>query len=680
MAMRGRTLTVGLTLLVAFMALGVSPCLGQSAAERRIVETEKPIEVDGKLEEWTGFEELTIDKTPEGRTLLPSADLTVTAQLTFNAEYFYAAVRVVDDELVFPERRLAEGDSLLITLVDLDPAGGGRQYSTYGFAHSRGEDIKILVSRNGKAFPSSFVKDILLKVQPDADRKSIVYEVAIPWSYIPDFRPFLQPVWGVNLTCVDYDQKTHGALQLVPDISFEEDISGVRRGAPFRFVPRGPKAPEFQSMLNANHYFPGDEKTLSLAVNSPADGQGWELRFLLSSAAGIVQTKEDLSFGPGLRVLSFPIEVSKPSSGLYDFSVGVLDDRGTLRFSDDKQFFLIEPPEFEAYAAKIADIKKGELYAKDAVFRESLPTLEVRVQWTEDFMKTAPPFGDIDSLKRWSEEMKELLRNLEAGKPALFPPGRPVTLGYRSPGDGSLRSYAVFIPEWYDPKLRFPLYVTLGAGEGDAEREVSVVQMANYGPRVSRKAGDLIILAPASGLAADWYTGDSEKEILASIDHLKKLYSVNDKAVILDGFDRGAYGALRLALLSPGLFRGLVLRSGRYIPPESAKGENVFDLLDRAKDLKVLVLHGDQDDVAPVAEAQSIVTRLQKVAGESVKFIEVKDGGHLDYSRWGDVFGWVKDVLGDAVVKTKPPKRERERREPQNPEEPGSFFFFPRVP
>jgi hypothetical protein len=680
MAKRGRMRTALLAPLAALTVLGLSPCFSQSAAERKIVETEKPIDVDGKLDEWSGFEELLIDKTPEGKTVLPSADLTATAQLAFNAEYFYAAVRVVDDQLVFPERRLSEGDSLLITLVDLDPAAGGREYSTYGFTHMQGEDVKMLVSRDGRAYPNSFVKDILLKIQQAADRKSLVYEVAIPWSYIPDFRPFLQPVWGINLTCVDYDQKSHKALQLVPDIGFEEDISGVRQGAPFKFVPRVPKAPEFQSMLNANHYSPGDAKTLSLAVNSPTDGQGWELRLQQSSAAGNVQTKKDLSFGAGFSVLSFPVEVGKPTLGLYDFSIGILDDKATLRFSEDKQFFLVEPPELETYAAKIADIKKGELYAKDPVFRESLPSLEVRVKWTEDFMKTAPPFGEIDSLARWSQEIKELLRNLEAGKPALFPTGRPVTIGYRSPYDGTLRSYAVFVPEWYDAKLHFPLYVTLGAGEGDAEREVSVIQMANYGPRVSRKAGDLMILAPASGLAADWYSGESGKEILASIDHLKKLYSVNDKSVILDGFDRGAYGALSLALLNPGRFRGLVLRSGRYVPPESVEGENIFALFDRAKDLKFLFLHGDLDEVAPVAEARAVVERLEKVAGGAVKFIEVKDGGHLDASHWGDVFGWVKDVLGDAVVKTKPPKRGRERREPQNPEEPGSFFLFPRVP
>jgi pimeloyl-ACP methyl ester carboxylesterase len=651
--------------LFVVLLLGVPVCPGQVAAERSIVETNKPITVDGKLDEWGAFEELVIDKTPEGKTLLPSADLTVTARLAFDAEYLYVGVKVIDDQLVFPERLRREGDSLFLILVDLDPAADGRRYLTYMFSKGGAEDIKLLASRNGKPYPPSFVKDILLKVQPEADHKSIVYEAAIPWRYLPDFRPFLQPVWGVNLSCVDYDEKTHKTVQLVPDAGLEDSLSNARKGLAFRFLPHAAAAPEFQSLLSANHYFPQDQKRLDLAINSPSEKKGWQLRLQLSSASGNVQTKMPLAFGPGLSVLHFPIEVAKPVSGIYDFSLGVLDEKGSLRFSEDKQFFVLDPPEFGTYAAKIAEVKKGEAYAKDPVLRESLPTLEVRVQRAEEFMKRAAPFDDIDALERWNEEIKELLRYVEAGKPALFPTGRTASLGYRSPVDGTLRSYAVFIPEWYDKKYKFPLYVSLGGG-ADSEREVAVLEAVNYGPRVQRKAGDLIIFGAPPELAADWYADVSGKEILAAIESLKKLYSINDKDIILDGFDRGAYGALRLALLNPDTFKGVVLRSGKYIPSESAKSENVFELLDRAKKLSVLVVHGDLDELAPVADARALVERLIK-SGAAAKFIEVKEGGHADFDRWSEIFGWLDDLLGNAVVKTRPPRKVREKPE-QDPD------------
>ncbi len=667
-----RIACLGLGFLLLIAAPGPVSGAARPAEEGKIIQAAKAPVIDGSLDDWAGFEEMAVVGTPEGRTLPPSADLTVTARLAFDAEYFYAGINVLDDRIDFPARRLREGDSLYITLVDPGSMGESRRYSTYGFSFFQGEEIKWLVSRNGKANRPSFVKDIQIKIKTGEDKKSVVYEVAIPWRYIPDFRPLLQPVWGINLAYTDYDEKVHKTVQLVPDANFRDDLSSVRKGRPFRFVPGEPAVPEFQSMLSANHYFPDDKKTVSLAINSPAAVSGWELVMLLGSPEGNVQSKKSLSFGRGLSVLEFPVEIAKPAWGNYDFSLGLLDGKGALKFSDDKQFFLVQPPEFESVAAKIAEVKKGELYAKDAVFRESLPTVEVRLLWTEEFMKSADPFADIDPLRRWNEEIKELMRNVEAGRPALFPPGRAASLGYRSPTDGSLKSYTIMIPEWYDKKLRFPVFVTLGGGAADPERNVGLLEATNFGPRVGRKAGDLIFMEPPADLAQGWYAGPGGPEILAAIDHLKKLYSVNEKAISIDGFDRGAYGALRLALLNPGVFMGVSLRSGRYIPPEDLKSENLFDLFSRAGNLKILLVHGAEDELAPVTEARAIAARLEKL-GTGFRYIEVKDGAHSDYDRWPEIFGWLQDVLDGAVVKTKPPKKEKEGREPEADKAPAAL-------
>ena len=544
-----------LFLLFSIMTFGAALNGSRAAEEGKVFQAVKPLNVDGSLDDWAGVEEIPVERTPEGRVLAPSADLTVTARLSFDAENFYAGVKVVDDQLDFPTRRLHEGDSFYITIVDPGPAGESRRYSTYGFSFFRGEEIKMLVSRNGKRNVPSFVKDIQVKIKPAPDRKSAIYEVAIPWRYIPDFRPFLQPVWGINLAYIDYDAQAHKTVQLVSDMSFLDDLTGsgpgfagpmpgpdsirrepipseigrvapplrapdaesspaappmataARKGRGFRFVPGEPAAPEFQSLLSANRYFPRDEMTVSLAVNSPSAHSGWELVMLLSSPEGSVQSKKSLAFDRGMSILKVPIEISKPVWGVYDFSLGLLDEKGALRFSDDKQFFLIQPPEFEAVAAKIAEAKKGDLYAKDAVFRESLPTLEIRLLWTEEFMKSADPYADIDPLRRWNEEIKELLRNVEAGRPALFPAGRAASLGYRSPVDGALKSYAVVIPEWYDKSLKFPCSSRWRGGHG-GQRNVGFFEAINFSPRVGRRAGDLIFMEPSTEMAQGWYAGE----------------------------------------------------------------------------------------------------------------------------------------------------------------------------
>mgnify|MGYP001083817720 CR=1 FL=1 len=199
-------------------------------------------------------------------------------------------------------------------------------------------------------------------------------------------------------------------------------------GAQVRFVPGEPAAPQFQALLGANHYFPGQERTVNLAIQSPSPQSGWQLVMLLGSPEGNSQSKKSLAFDRGLSVLRFPIEIVRPVWGVYDFSLALLDEKGAVRFSHDQQFFMIEPPELEAVTAKIAEIKKGDLYARDEVCRESLPTLEIRLKWTEDFMTSSEPVADIDSLRQWNSEIRELLKNLEAGRPALFPAGRAATV------------------------------------------------------------------------------------------------------------------------------------------------------------------------------------------------------------------------------------------------------------
>jgi predicted peptidase len=208
--------------------------------------------------------------------------------------------------------------------------------------------------------------------------------------------------------------------------------------------------------------------------------------------------------------------------------------------------------------------------------------------------------------------------------------------------------------------MAFPLLVALSGGGADEERAVLQLAMAGYGPRAGRKAGDLIILSPTTDASMSWYTGDAGDEVLACIAHMKKLYNVNEKAIILDGFDSGGYGALRLALLHPDVFKGVMVRSGLFIPPAAAKGEAISSLFERAKTLNILIVHGDNDQTAPIEEARKVVAGLQELKA-NVQFIEVKEGGHGDYDRWSEIFGWLKDVLGDAVVVTKPPKKEREK-------------------
>ena len=662
------------TSLYLFLFLGLSLAsflFAQEPKERSIPQTDTNIVIDGNLDDWIALGEFPVDLTPDGKKLTPSADLAVTARFTFDSENFYVAIKAIDDRPEFPEGGRGPGfsgrgqrpefsergpqpefpdrggrsaDGFFLTLADPSQGGESEHFLTFYFSKRGDQEVKTLIDRSSESLLPALIGDVQLKIVVDSNQKSIIYEAAVPWKYVAAFRPFLQPVWGMNLSYVDVDAGQKKVVQVVPDPNYDNPTSKTRKTQPFRFVPHLAPKPEFQALLNDNHFYEEQEKKLNLAVNSPSDFQGWEVRFVLSSPDANVASKKSLSFEKGMNILSFPIDTENHPSGPYDLSLGVLDDKGALRYSDNARFFNLNTKEYADFEAKLAEIKKGDLFQKDAIFRESLPTLEIRMQWIKELTENPAPLIDVESLHQWEEETRELFKIVEEGKPALFPPGQMVRLAYRSESDDSLQPYSVLVPADYDPKKSLPLLVTLHTVRVDDRAAVAGIAIPYVGPKKKGSGVDFIFLAPQARTLDEWYVGDSAKKVTECIGHLKKLYSVDEKRIAIDGFDIGGYGAWRIGLLNPQLFKAVVVRSGRIAPPDFVKGENIMDLLDKGRGLEFLIIHGDKDEIAPVADVRKAVAKMEDLKMK-VKFIEVKGAGHGDYNKWPDILNWLKDVM-----------------------------------
>jgi predicted esterase len=631
----------------------------------KILQAETRLTVDGDLSDWASISEIPVHLGVEGKVLPPSADLSVTARFSFDSEYFYAAVKVLDDRIEFPDTGRREGDGFYLAFIGPEAAASSGHSLIFGFSRFGNEPIAI-IDRPGEQ-GSAPARDVQLQIKVIESEQTVIYELAVPWKYIPCFRPFFEQKLEINLSYDDLDAGQKEVVQLVPDPEYRPESPAPKKGLTAEFVPGSPRILEFQSLLNANHFYPEDEPKLNLAIHSPESRSGWQMRTIITTPLGNVQSQSPLSFNQGMNILTLPVELEKSTTGVYDLSLGVIDDKGALRYTDDKRFFILDKQELDAYDAKIADIKKGEPFAKDVRFRESLPTLEVRLQWVRDFMEKSPPFADLDRVQQWIFEVKDLFKLAEEEKPTLLASGRIARLGYRSEADGSLHSYSVLVPEWYDQQTALPLLVTLTGGAADERRAMFALVSSYFGPKVRKRAGDFFILAPEVSDWDGWYIGSSAQRVIETIEHLTKIYSVNTESIILDGFGRGGYGALLLALQNPGSFRGVIVRSGILIPPQHSGAENIMDMLDRAKKLNILIVHGDQDKAAPVEEVRQVVAKLQEFK-VSIRYIEVKGAGSDNYDKWDDIFGWLRDTLGDTIVVLRPPKKEREK-EPEKKKE-----------
>lgn len=163
----------------------------------------------------------------------------------------------------------------------------------------------------------------------------------------------------------------------------------------------------------------------------------------------------------------------------------------------------------------------------------------------------------------------------------------------------------------------------------------------------------MIMIAPQARGLSDWYIGNSGQDVIECIEHIKALYNIDEENIILDGFSMGGYGAWRLSLLHPEIFKAVIVRSGAIVAPPYVKGENILDLLDKGKNLDFFVVHGAKDNAVSVENARQAVQKLKEL-GISHKYVEVKDAYHTGYDKWGEIFGWMR-----SIIKPKSEKKEK---------------------
>lgn len=641
---RANILVDVLTILFLFATFSMPSLAVQQSEEFKIFQTDTKIIVDGSLNDWGKVTEFPVNLTPEGEEIKDDTGMIVKAWFTYDSEKFYAAVRAKDDSFEFPSRSWRYGDGLYLTFLNPYQGSESDQFITFGFSIEEEKTTKVVVNENGVYFPGINTKDVDLKILPNTQEGEIIYELSIPWKYLVPFRPFIYDRWGMNLIYVDRDQGKRKVSLLYPDSSYDTELSKKRKGAIFLFVNHTPSDFEIQTTINASHFYEDTQKIITCAINSPSKRTGWTVRYVLSSVYGSESSVNKISLDKGMNRFTFNLEEQDYGTGSYDVSLGVIDENESLRFTENHRFFVLNHGELESFQKRIAEIKKGDLYVKNSRFRSSIPTLEIRIEWIQEYMKQAPPFAEFDSMKEWYEEIELLFKNVDEGKPALFFPGTIGRLAHRSEIDGTLQPYSVYVPDNYDEKSPIPLFVTLHGSGVDEERTILDVARIFYGARQRRKQVKMIVMSPKARGLSDWYLGNSGKEVIECIEHIKSLYNIDEKRITLDGFSMGGYGAWRLSLLHPDLFKAVIIRSGAIEPPPYLKGENILDLLNKGKGLNFFVIHGDKDNAVPVENARKAVEKLKEL-GIKHRYVEVKGAAHGGYEKGNEILDWLMTIL-----------------------------------
>jgi len=179
----------------------------------------------------------------------------------------------------------------------------------------------------------------------------------------------------------------------------------------------------------------------------------------------------------------------------------------------------------------------------------------------------------------------------------------------------------------------FPCLIFLHGMGGNVKAPLWVLS------RLARE-GKCVVVAPTFGLG-DWdkpggaeLVDDVTREAVATLP-------VNPRRIFLMGYSNGAMGVTRAAVRAPELFKGLIYLS----PVTEDEFFSTKEFLIRAKDRKILFLHGGRDDRIPRCIVEGAVANLKRL-GCDVRLKVYDDEDHwLLFSRSNAILDDVLDCM-----------------------------------
>ena len=212
---------------------------------------------------------------------------------------------------------------------------------------------------------------------------------------------------------------------------------------------------------------------------------------------------------------------------------------------------------------------------------------------------------------------------------------------YNFPGTGESIPYRLYVPSKWTTATKLPMLVTLRAGntvDGPYRADNNLVRVASQrGYIVVTPMGYRGLSQPyygsrypiarpnAAAPAAGWTEIEdqrAEQDVLNVIDLVTKEYNVDISRIYLHGQNPSGSGALYLAQKYPDRFAAVVVSSAPIVydkyPFDRLKGR-----------VALMVIHGDQDNVNPIAASQKMA-EAAKAAGVETVYATVPGGTHLE--------------------------------------------------
>jgi len=185
-------------------------------------------------------------------------------------------------------------------------------------------------------------------------------------------------------------------------------------------------------------------------------------------------------------------------------------------------------------------------------------------------------------------------------------------------------SYVKYLPADYDETQTYPLVVFLhGAGERGDDLEVACRHGLMKRVREEGKEYPFIYIAPQCPDGKYW--GCYTESLLAFLDDMMASLPVDPDRVYLTGLSMGGTGTFMLAMADPDRFAAIA----------PVCGSGIYWYGGALKNTPTYMVHGDLDDVVPLAESVNMLRSIHRRGGEAE--LEICYG--VGHDAWNIAYG-----------------------------------------
>jgi len=626
--MNKNLITVTLLVFVALSVLGQQPVLNIPFLENLPVIDGLPEDNLSRME-WQSFpySEKSNDSNPEVATRY---------KIAYSLNCLYLLLETESDSIVYRDRAYQNGDGFHMVIAR--PDSGKATDEFYVLRFSPANEIKNIPARKGVWYYNVNLSGKQLSASTQfvcqAREGKCYFELALPWSDVYPYHPLFSESIGFNLCFVKtIGEKDKNYYFLTKDGRIQSELSKQEYITAKFEPPIQPDKPASFAMPERRNSTVGNNLDMRI-ISFAKSGGSVSFYLAVRSADDYTYTSlfEENKLSAGYNSNTYTIPTEKLLPGGYTIYWKCSDNsEGEISLS------ILPVIDYDKEKADL-DKFKNEISAGD--YNTMLFTLQNLVK---DYEKLKPyeTAGDIrERFNTYFNTIDEMRNNpgYLSEKLGIY------RRAFLSAIDTTLQPYTIKLPENFDPKKKYPLFVMLHGSGSDDQRMLN-------NPLTD---GTFIEIAPFGRGTSNCFTADgAETDVLEAIEDAIKNFPVNASEIIIAGFSMGGYGAYRIYHEYPGMFKGIAVFSGHPSLATQWLGDGYPDFLDPSylktfRKTPVFIYHSKNDLNCPYSLTLELAGKL-KSAGAKVEFVTTADGGHgiIDKGYLPQYFQWLHARVAD---------------------------------